>query len=51
MPDGSGNVIAYSGALDNKVGKFLHLPGDDGASSQKKAAATNDVILIDLNEV
>jgi len=51
MPDANGNVVAFSGAADNKVGKFLHLPGDDGASSQKKAAANNDVILIDLNEV
>lgn len=51
QPDASGNVVTQSGGTDNKVGKYLHLPGDDGASSQKKACASGDIILIDLNEV
>jgi hypothetical protein len=51
MPDGNGDVVTYANSADNKLGKFIHLPGDDGAAAAKKACASGDTVLIDVNEV
>lgn len=49
MPDTNGDAVNFTGGADNKLGKFIHLPGDDGSSAAKKAAASGDIILVDVN--
>lgn len=41
-PGANGKVVGGDGTL----GRFLHLPGDDGMQSRKKDAATDDLVLV-----